>query len=422
MNAYAIFGMTALVAALAAILTFAVLRFFEAARGTRHVLGDRDRETAWIAAAMEDAVARLKTQEQAMAARVAASERLSNAMVASLTSGLLVVDLDGRVPMANPAGRRLLGLPDPVADGVPYRDLLAHVAPLAAAIGECLESGHAIVRRALDLERNGQPMFLGVTVSPLYGEGGAPAGAICLFTDLTAVRELEERIRLKESLARVGELTAGLAHEFRNGLATIHGYSRLIDLDSLPESYRPYVQAIRDETEALGEVVTNFLAFARPTTLTLTPVDLRAIAARAAEDAQAEGRTRRGTIEVRGTFPTIDGDEVLLRQAFANLLRNAVESCEAAQIAPQIVVESMLEPDQRTARITVTDNGAGIDPADRERIFRPFFTTKGTGTGLGLAIVQKIIVSHNGRVSAGQAPGGGARIQILVPVVQQDGR
>ncbi len=96
--------------------------------------------------------------------------------------------------------------------------------------------------------------------------------------------ELEEQLRLKDSLARLGELTAGIAHEFRNGLATIHGYGRLLELEQLPPEFRPYVEGIRGETEALGQVVTNFLNFAKPTELVLTPVDMRAIAERAAED------------------------------------------------------------------------------------------------------------------------------------------
>src|SRR5205809_5236849 len=116
---------------------------------------------------------------------------------------------------------------------------------------------------------------LGVTVSPIL-EGGMH-GAICLFTDLTAVMELEEQLRLKDTLARLGELTAGIAHEFRNGLATIHGYSRLIDLQLLPDGYRPYVEGIRQETEALGKIVTNFLNFAKPEQALLQPVDLGAI-------------------------------------------------------------------------------------------------------------------------------------------------
>ncbi|MGH7122038.1 MAG: two-component system sensor histidine kinase NtrB, partial [Acetobacteraceae bacterium] len=227
---------------------------------------------------------------------------------------------------------------------------------------------------------------------------------------------LEERIRLKESLARVGELTAGLAHEFRNGLATIHGYARLLDLNDLPVSYRPYVQGLRDETQALGEVVTNFLGFARPTALTLATVDLRAIVDRAAEDARPECRSHGGTIEIHGMFPAVEGDEVLLRQAFGNLLRNAVDACAAAGLPPAVRVESTVEQAQGLVRIAVIDNGPGIPDADRDRIFQPFFTTKSQGTGLGLAIVQKIVVSHNGRMTVGAAPAGGAILEVVLPV------
>ena len=142
--------------------------------------------------------------------------------------------------------------------------------------------------------RHGATHF-GVTVSPLFDENTDLHGAICLFTDLTAVKHLEEQLRLKESLATVGELTAGIAHEFRNGLATIHGYSKLFDLNALPETYRPYVEGIRAEAESLGQVVTNFLNFAQPAQLTLSPRrhrrDLRT---------RRRGAARRGPLARRG--------------------------------------------------------------------------------------------------------------------------
>src|SRR5262249_30684777 len=142
---------------------------------------------------------------------------------------------------------------------------------LSDVVKECLATGSAIVRRTVKFRepRHGVS-HLGVTVSPLSDVSGAVHGAICLFTDLTAVKDLEEQLRLKDSLAAVGELTAGIAHEFRNGLATIHGYSKLFDLNALPETYRPYVQGIRAETESLSQVVTNFLSFARPAELALS--------------------------------------------------------------------------------------------------------------------------------------------------------
>jgi PAS domain S-box-containing protein len=191
-------------------------------------------------------------QERAMKARADASERLSGEIIQSMTSGLLVVDQHGDVRTLNPAGRRMLGLPDEAPKGL-AREGLRGTGPLGSVIEECLATRQPIVRRTLQVTRaaQGGATHLGVTVSPIVDERGEPHGAICLFTDLSTVVELEERLRLKDSLARLGELTAGIAHEFRNGLATIHGYARLLDLEGLPPEYRAYLEGIRSETEAL---------------------------------------------------------------------------------------------------------------------------------------------------------------------------
>jgi signal transduction histidine kinase len=264
---------------------------------------------------------------------------------------------------------------------------------------------------------NGRTTHLGVTVSPIRTVPGTSSGAICLFSDLTDIVELEEQLRLKDSLAQVGELTAGIAHEFRNGLATIHGYARLLDLDRLPADTRPYVVGIRDETDTLGAVVRNFLNFARPADVILATVETRAIVERAAEEIRAEAVSRGGGVAVRGEFVPVLGDEVLLRQAFSNLCRNALEACTEAGVTPQIAVESVPDRPQRTVRITVIDNGPGVDPGVASRIFMPFVTTRARGTGLGLALVQKIIVTHNGRVSVQAEPGAGTRFVVSLPMI-----
>ena len=413
-NAYALIGLTAMVAALIGVLVFAVLRFASAARESRIHLRENKSESAFVTAALHEALTKLKAQEREMSARAEASERLSSEIVESLSSGLLVVATDGQLRILNPAGRRLLNR-DETALAKPYQNVLP--AALAQLVDECLHNREPIVRRTLQISSADQaPAFLGVSVSPLSDGQGEPHGAICLFTDLTPIVEMEEQLRLKESLAHLGELTAGIAHEFRNGLATIHGYARLLDLNALPASYHPHLQGIRQETVALGEVVTNFLNFAKPAQLVLAPVDLQSIADRAADEVRTEAHARGGDVIVRGEFPVIEGDDVLLRQAFSNVLRNAVEACVDASIAPKIVVDGRVEAG--SVRVTVDDNGPGIPPAERERVFRPFVTTKGRGTGLGLALVQKIIVTHNGRIQVAAAPAGGASFQILLPLAR----
>ena len=161
----------------------------------------------------------------------------------------------------------------------------------------------------------------------------------------------------------------------------------------------------------------DFLSFARPAELALSRVELGGICERAAEEVRADARLLGGDVMVRGEFPVIEGDEVLLRQAFSNLLRNALEACIAAAVAPGITIQSEVDNVQKMSRIAVNDNGPGIPLALRERVFRPFFTSKRSGTGMGLALVQKIIVFHNGRVAAGVSPSGGASLQITLPIV-----
>ena len=419
-SGYILLILAVIVAALGGVLLFAVLRLSVAARQANRRLHREGAETTLLAGALQEALGKLREQGRATQARAEASERLSGEIIASLTSGLLVVGLGGEVWILNPSGERLLGLSGPPSGGS-FRDLLSSRAgALAGVIDEGLAAGRPIVRRTVALRSPGSAgvgaSHLGVSVSPMLDGSGALQGVICLFTDLSTVVDLEEQLRLKDSLSRLGELTAGLAHEFRNGLATIHGYSRLLDFEKLPDGYLPYVQGIRQETDSLRQVVDNFLNYARPVELTLTTIALRRVAERAVDDIRAEARSRGGDVRVDGEFADIEADEILLRQALSNLCRNALEACSEARVQPLIVLHGAVDRNQNAVHLSVTDNGPGIDPASHDLIFRPFFTTKADGTGLGLALAQKIIVTHNGRVTAGVADEGGARLEVVFPL------
>jgi PAS domain-containing protein len=170
---YAFLGMTAIVAGLAAVLVFAMLRFAAGARDARRNLMERGGESPMLAAALHEAVAKLKAQEQAMTARAAASEQLSGDIVESLTAGLLVVDRSGRVEIFNGAGRAMVGVTgNPI--GFDYHKVLAALPPLMQLIEECLLTARPIVRRSVR-SKAGRTIHLGVTVSPL-GKAIAPSG------------------------------------------------------------------------------------------------------------------------------------------------------------------------------------------------------------------------------------------------------
>nr|AXL05305.1 hypothetical protein A3J29_11800 [uncultured bacterium] len=392
----------------AILLVVMLVRVVKVASGRNEARRGERNESAMLSMALQEALVKLKAQERATAARADASQRLADQIVEGLTSGLVVVDRAGLVQSVNPAARRILDLQaDPT--GRPFREALAGARAMTDLIGEALQAGSPILRRSVALGDT-KSQHLGVTVSPITEHDGSLHAAVCLFTDLTAVVQLEEQLRLKEALARLGELTAGLAHEFRNGLATIHGYARLLDPQGLPEQARTCVEGIREETTALGEVVTNFLRFARPDQLTLAPVDLRAVIARAVDDLPGAA----GAVTLDGRFPTIEGDDVLLRQAFSNLIRNSLEACAADGRAPRIAIRSELTSHE--AQVTVEDNGPGFTPESLAKAFQPFATTKPNGTGLGLAIVQKVIVSHNGNITAANHALGGAQFKLRLPI------
>jgi PAS domain S-box-containing protein len=402
----ALLGLALLVAFLMIVVVVMLVR---AASGRKRGRKTEGGDVAMLSMALQEAVTKLKAQERQMAARAEASERLASQIVEGLTSGMVVVDRAGTVQTVNPAGRRILGLGEPLSN-VPMTAALSAAPALSSVIREALDTASPIVRRTITVESGAKSSHLGVTVSPITGADGDMQAVVCLFTDLTSVVELEERLRFKEALARLGELTAGLAHEFRNGLATIHGYGRLLDPETLPQPARTYVEGIRAETTALGEVVTNFLRFARPEQFAMAPVDLRAILIRAVED--LPGAADVTTVE--GEFAIVNGDDVLLRQAFSNLLRNSLEACAGGVVTARIVVTGDVTGGD--VNVTVEDNGPGLAPAAQSRLFQPFATTKATGTGLGLAIVQKVIVSHNGVVTASNKPEGGARFHVRLPI------
>lgn len=416
---------------------------------------------AFMAVAMQEAVSRLRDKEQAQQARADESERLSDDIVSGLSAGLIIVSAEGHARIVNPAARRLLDLPelaesadraaptglpglpgqsraaddDAALDqhGATTRDcawLLAGVPPVAAVIEEALRSQEAIMRRVIDLRMltlSSGAAHVGVTISPIRRRDGAFDGVICLLNDLSAVIQLEEQLRLRESLAQVGEMTAGIAHEFRNSLATIHGYARLIDATVLPARERSCVEGIREETTALGEVLTNFLHFARPLEPSRERVDLRSLLSRTVDEVREDVGALGGTVTLTdlsaadvvasARLVEVEGDEVLLRQALSNLCRNAVEACDGT-IAPIIAVEYRVVPERRQVLVFVRDNGPGIEPGVRERIFQPFFTTKATGTGLGLSLVQKIIVTHNGRITPSHPATGGLCMEVALPLAE----
>jgi signal transduction histidine kinase len=297
-----------------------------------------------------------------------------------------------------------------------YTDVLGPDTPLVRMIAECLDRGATFRREQIEYTTPDRELRqLGVTISPISTKPGEISGALCLLSDLTELAALQKQIQVKESLAALGELSAGIAHEFKNALATISGYAQMIRTESENDDVRENSERILDQTRAITHVVTEFLKFARPLAIADEEVAAESLVERVASELRESFPTV--SISIEGDFAEITGDEGLLRQAILNLMRNAVEAAAGQQFGARVTVHGSKEHSAAkiTQRISIADNGPGIPQEDLPKVFLPFFTTKAQGTGLGLAIVQKIIVQHGGTVEARNLSEGGAEFVVWLP-------
>jgi signal transduction histidine kinase len=224
-------------------------------------------------------------------------------------------------------------------------------------------------------------------------------------------QRLEEQIRLAEPMARAGELTSGIVHEVRNGLGTIVGYARLVEQagPDRPQAAREAAAGIREECEALEVFVRRFMEFVKAETLALGPVDVRRMLSRVASR-EAASRPGAAVSLSPGRDFELSGDEELLERAFENLVRNARE---AAGTAGHVVIQARREGTE--AALTVSDDGPGLSPAERDAL-RPFKTTKAGGLGLGLPLAMKIVKLHGGALTMASRSPRGLAVTVHLPL------
>ena len=386
-----------------------------AARSTK----PRD-EGQFVLETFQTVVAQLQEQQRELEAlsardraRAASAEQFSERIVMSVPSGLVAFDAKGRATVVNGPARALIEA-DGGAEGQGVRRLLRSTPDLAEMVERCLETGE--VYRREEVQAGAQSRRLGVTVAPIdLAEG---RGALCLLTDLTEVLQLREQVALKKNLESLGEMSAGLAHEFKNALATLHGYAQLMQNLNLDEKGRAASGALLQEVRHLSEMVTAFLNFARPQPLELADVSLRELVSDCAQELRPLYDERRVELVIAGELVDVRADERMLRQALLNLMRNAAEAMDDESEARRVDVRGSEQRDAAGkiwATIEIQDTGSGIRPEDLQRIFIPFFTTKSTGHGVGLALAHRVVTDHGGTLAAGNAQEGGAVFTIKLP-------
>jgi PAS domain S-box-containing protein len=328
-----------------------------------------------------------------------------------MPSGLITVDREGRITSHNPASDRIFE--GTLARNRLLRDLVHESHTLHQLLERCLHLGEIFTRIEFNVPiRPGVDKRIGINLSPITSGDGDIEGAICLLSDLTEIVELQNQIKLKENFAALGEMSASIAHEFKNSIATIGGYAQMSISENEVNVLQGYAREIHKESQALSNMVTDFLNFARPVRASINEVDLTELLEAVIGDLK-NSRTAAYDVRFQASGAAIvPVDPTLMRQTFLNLLINAVEALDG----PGTISVSVDAPkDRDQVRVVVEDTGHGIPGHVLPKIFFPFFTTKTHGTGLGLSLVQKIILAHNGRIEVHSTENKGTTFTITLP-------
>jgi signal transduction histidine kinase len=360
----------------------------------------------------------------AQAGRPVAAESFYKDLVWSLRNGVLAVTRDGTVAVMNDVAYQILGLKRRPADiGRPFTAVLKSQQDICRIVSAAFELSHLPNRAELRLKSTGK--VIGYTISQVKDGSGNVTGATLFFKDLTRVEQLEERERLRDRLAALGEMAAAIAHEVKNPLAGIEVMAGILkrQLADSPDAQSILGDIIK-EAKMANAIVLEVLDFVRPIRLQVERISVPD----AIRDAvsMADSHVPRGQVTVRVQFPedlpAIQGDPHQLRQIFTNLLTNAFEALDGhghVSIVATVLAEDGPaggEPQGPMVQVDVTDDGPGVPMDVVDRIFSPFFTTKPQGSGLGLAIVRKIVDAHDGRIDVGVVEGGGTRFRVTLPV------
>jgi two-component system sensor histidine kinase AtoS len=353
----------------------------------------------------------------------------TDSIVGSLTSGLVTLDLEGRVVTLNPAAELLAGLFAPEVAGRYCSEVLAHAPEVVELLMETLATRTGVGGVALKLRRRNQSSIdVDFSTAPLKGVEGKDLGVIGVFHDVTALRELEGQLRRSDRLAALGTMAAALAHEVKNPLTSLRTFTRLAPRKlGDPRFLETFERVVPRELERINGIVEQLLQLARPMPLRFEPVPLTGLLENVLELFLNQIEAKQIVVERRFAHdvPPVEADREHVYQALVNVVANALESMEPrgrltlriawsghGDAVPRVRRRSL----GRGVRIEIEDTGAGIAADAADRVFNPFFTTKSHGTGLGLALAHKIIEDHGGTITFRDAPRRGTIFSICLPL------
>ena len=356
------------------------------------------------------------------------------AIVSNSDDAILGLALDGTILTWNAGAERIYGYSREQVLGRPVSILLPpDRAGEAADLLESVRRGERIVNReGVRVRRDGRDILVSLTISPIRDNTGAIAGVSVIERDITEKRRLEERVWRAQKLESLSTLAGGVAHDFNNLLTGIIGNVNLA-LEDLPERsrWRPLLEEVSQAAERAAHLTMRMLAYSGNSRFVIEQLDLSELARQTGELLKASLAPHAGLeFDLAAGLPPVSADRTQIEQVIVDLVMNAAESIppgrsgavtlatsvhDFAEAPPEdFAAEGRIERG-RYVSLEVRDNGAGIPPDIRTRIFDPFFSTKFTGRGLGLAAVLGIVRGHHGAMQVESVPGQGSTFRVLLP-------
>lgn len=405
------------VVAAGSLIIWGTSRRYRRTLGLKQEAQEKTQDVSFIINAFQDVTRQLKDKEKELERlRSLAEQRAENVenytenILHCVTSGVITFDRNGLATTMNRAAEEILAVERGSGPGKSCSEIFGE-GDICRLILETRETGVPSRRVEAELVRRNERVWLGFNTAVLTGREGKSLGVILSFSDLTEVKRLQEQIELKERLTALGEMSAGIAHELRNPMAVIAGYLNLL-AKKQDAAGQTVIRDIQTEIIGMNRIISDLLTFARPTALNRTPVDIGELLETCVETVlQSRTEGPRIIAELDVAAASGDVDEVLMRQALANLVQNAVEAMpDGGTLSIQLTADK-----NGTLAIVVRDTGPGIPPEHIKKIFLPFFTTKDRGVGMGLALTHKIVTAHGGRIEVECGQTCGTTFTVVLP-------
>jgi len=359
-----------------------------------------------------------QTELESQLREITSLKAYTDNVLASMTNGLMTIDLEEKIVTLNEMAERILGKRSGEMAGLPLEGVLGEDHPFYRMMIETLSREEGVFRSEMELKKDEGSLWLTAGASLLTDGKGKKIGALALFQDITEIKALEEKLRQADRLAALGTLSAGLAHEIKNPLSAIKTFVQLLPRKiENPSFMEKFNITVPREIDRINQLVEDLLELTRKRVHPFVALDVNHLILQVIDLHSEEMKKKQIHFEdhLDRTLPPVEGNSETLYRAFSNLVINAIQ---AMPDGGWLIIYSKHGSPSSELQIIFRDAGIGMDAETAKNIFNPFFTTKDRGVGLGMALTHKIIEDHRGTIEVMSEKGLGTTFTLRLPVIK----